>query len=71
MIIGNLKDDEPTIRFDLNLFCTNCKKKVPGGMLTSKNYFGSYSFLLEVDDFKKKYLCGICRDKIRVRNNLG
>ncbi|MFB5617317.1 MAG: hypothetical protein ACE5Q4_01470 [Nitrosopumilus sp.] len=34
-------------------------------MLTSEQYYGTYSFLLEVDDFKKKYLCGICRDKKR------
>ena len=63
MIIGKIEENEPPIRFDLNLNCTVCGKKVPGGMLASEKYYGSYSFLLEIDDFKKNYLCGICRDK--------
>ncbi len=66
MIIGKINKNEPTIRFNLNLNCTNCGKKVPGGMLTSKKYYGTYSFLLEVDNFKKEYLCGSCRDKKRI-----
>ena len=66
MIIGKIKKNEPKIRFNLNLNCTKCGKNVPGGMTTSENYFGSYSFMLEVDNFKKNYLCGICRDKKRI-----
>lgn len=69
MIIGKIHENEPTIRFSLNLNCTNCGKKVPGGMLTSEKYYGTYSFMLEIDDFKKKYLCGTCRDKIRINKN--
>ena len=65
MILGKIKKNEPTIRFNLNLNCTKCGKKVPGGMKTSKKYYCSYSFLLEIDSFKKNYLCGKCRDKKR------
>ena len=35
-------------------------------MLTSKKYLGSYSFFLEIDDLKKNYLCGKCRDEKRI-----
>jgi hypothetical protein len=66
MRIGKFANNEPTIRFVLNLVCTDCGKKVPGGMLSSKKYFGTYSFLLEIDELKKKYLCGKCRDKKRL-----
>ena len=68
MRIGNFTNNESTIKFNLNLNCTNCGKNVPGGMLTSKKYFGSYSFFLEIDDLKKTYLCGICRDKKRIND---
>jgi len=70
VIIGKINDSEPSIRFNLNLNCTKCGKKVPGGMRTSKKYFGSHSFKLEVDNFKKNYLCGICRDKKRVNDKI-
>lgn len=63
MRIGKFSNQEDAIRFTLNLNCTKCEKSVPGGMLTSKKYFGSYSFFLELDDLKKNYLCGRCRDK--------
>ena len=69
MIIGKINGDEPTIRFSINLSCTHCGKKVPGGLLSSKKYYGTHSFMLEIDDFKKNYLCGICRDKERVNKN--
>jgi len=32
-------------------------------MQTSENYFGSDLFKIEIDSFKKNYLCGICRDQ--------
>jgi hypothetical protein len=63
MIIGRVGKDEKKIKFQLDVKCTRCGKTVPGGMQASENYFGSESFKLEVDNFKKKYLCGICRDK--------
>lgn len=66
VIIGKIHKNEPTIRFNLDLCCSNCGKKVPGGITSSEKYYGTYSFLLEIDDFKKNYLCGICRDKQRI-----
>lgn len=66
MRIGKFSNQEDTVRFNLNLNCTKCKKSVPGSMLTSKKYLGSYSFFLEIDDLKKNYLCGKCRDEKRI-----
>ena len=36
MKIGKIKKNEEIIKFDLELKCSNCKKKVPGGMKTGK-----------------------------------
>ena len=66
MIIGKIKKNEKKVKLDLDIYCTNCGKKVPGGVKTSEKYYGTKSFLNEVEDFKKNYLCGICRDKKRV-----
>ena len=65
MIIGKVGRDDKKVRFRLDLRCTCCQKRVPGGMATSERYFGTYSFLLEVDCLKKTYLCGSCRDSRR------
>ncbi|MCY4490271.1 MAG: hypothetical protein OXC46_02275 [Thaumarchaeota archaeon] len=65
MIIGKLEKNSEKVRFHLDLKCTRCQKKVPGGMATPKDYFGTYSFFLEVDHLKKTYMCGVCRDVIR------
>ncbi len=66
MIIGRIKKNEKKVKLDLDIYCTNCGKKVPGGVKTSEKYYGTKLFLKEVEDFKKNYLCGICRDKKRV-----
>lgn len=67
MIIGKIKKNEKKIKFELDLFCTKCGKSVPGGMQASENYFDSDSFKIELDNFKKNYLCGICRDAKRIK----
>jgi len=66
MIIGKIGKNEKKIKFHLNLKCSKCHKKVPGGMQSSESYFDSESFKIEIENFKKKYLCGICRDKKRI-----
>ena len=66
MIIGKINKNEKKIKFYLDIKCTKCGKAVPGGMQASENYFGSDLFKIEVDNFKKNYLCGICRDKKRL-----
>ena len=48
--------------------CTNCEKKVPGGMKTGEKFFETEQFFRELEKFKKTYLCGICRDKNRLDN---
>ena len=65
MIIGKIEENEKTIRFNLEIFCSNCGKKVPGGMKASEKFYNSKGFENEIKNFKKNYLCGICRDKKR------
>ncbi len=68
MIIGKIKKDEKTVRLNLEIFCSNCGKKVPGGIKTSEKYSKTKNFREELREFKKNYLCGVCRDKKRVKN---
>ncbi len=63
MIFGKIEENEEVIKFNLELKCSNCNKKVPGGMKSGKNYFNTIKFNKEIEEFKKIYLCGICRDK--------
>ena len=70
MIIGKIKNDEKRIKFNLDIRCSKCKTKVPGGIQTSEKYYGTDPFYKEIEDFKKNYLCGKCRDKKRVEKRL-
>ena len=65
MKIGKIEKNEKTIKFNLEIYCSNCGKKVPGGMKASEKFYNSKEFENEVENFKKNYLCGICRDKKR------
>jgi len=68
MIFGKIGENEQVIKFNLELRCINCNKKVPGGMKSAKNYFKTIEFNKELEEFKKKYLCGICRDEKRIKH---
>ncbi|KEQ57240.1 hypothetical protein SCCGRSA3_01624 [Marine Group I thaumarchaeote SCGC RSA3] len=65
MIIGRVLENEKKVKFDVDITCTNCGKKVPGGLQTGESYYKTQEFERELADFKEKYLCGICRDKNR------
>lgn len=65
MIIGNIEKNEKTIKFSIELNCSNCAKKVPGSMKASEKFFNSKEFPAKIKSFRKDYLCGICRDKKR------
>lgn len=67
MIIGKIDRGDETIRFDIDLRCTDCKKSVPGGMKTSKKYYQTEQFKIDLRVLKEGYLCGICRDRHRTR----
>lgn len=67
MIIGKIKGNEKTIRMIADINCTNCGKKVPGGIKSSEKYSKTVEFKKGLKDFKKNYLCGICRDKKRIQ----
>lgn len=67
MIIGKINENEKSIRFDLKLNCTNCNKRVPGGLKASEKFYGTDEFKKELEFLKMNYLCGICRDKKRIQ----
>ena len=71
MIIGKFSENEKIIKFDEEIHCTNCGKKVPGGLKTGERYYQTKAFEIELENFKKNYLCGICRDKIRIKEKEG
>ena len=66
MIIGKILENEETVRFDIELYCSECKKRVPGGMKTGLKFYHTKEFQEELEKFKKNYLCGICRDRKRL-----
>lgn len=65
LIIGSIGKDEKRIRFQIDIVCTKCQKKVPGGMTASERYFYTLEFRAELNKFRNTYLCGICRDAQR------
>lgn len=69
MIIGKIKKNEKSVRLNTDINCTNCGKQVPGGIKTSEKYSVTNDFKKELEEFKKNYLCGICRDKKRVNKS--
>ena len=54
MIIGKIGKDEKKKKFNLEITCSNCKTRVPGGMQTSEQYYGTESFFKEIENFRKK-----------------
>ena len=69
MIIGKVLENEKKVKFNVEIHCTNCSKKVPGGIQTGEKYSQTEEFEIEIEEFKKKYLCGICRDKKRLKKD--
>lgn len=67
MKVGNYPNDEREIRLNLEILCSNCGKRVPGGILTGENFANSLEFKEEIEQIKRSYLCGICRDKFRIK----
>ena len=67
MRFGKIEENEKIIKFNLELQCINCNKKVPGGMKSGKSYFETDEFNKNIDEFKKTYLCGVCRDMKRTQ----
>ena len=65
VIIGKILEGEKTVRFNLDIRCSDCGKQVPGGMKTGEKFYHSKEFNNEMEEFLKNYLCGICRDKKR------
>ncbi|MFQ5440141.1 MAG: hypothetical protein ACE5DL_01620 [Nitrosopumilaceae archaeon] len=69
MIFGKIQEGERTIRLNSEIICSNCGKMVPGGIKISERYSKTNEFKKELKEFKKNYLCGICRDKKRVNKS--
>jgi len=66
MIVGRIRENEKTIRMDVDIICTDCGKSVPGGIKASEEFSKTREFQGEIDRLKEGYLCGICRDRRRV-----
>jgi len=66
MIVGRIKENEKTVRMDVDIRCTDCGKSVPGGIKASEEFSKSGEFQSEIDRLKEDYLCGVCRDRKRV-----
>lgn len=66
VIFGTVSGNEPVVRLNLEIHCSDCKKDVPGGVTVSKRYHDSVGFDAELQIFMGRYLCGTCRDKKRV-----
>ena len=71
MIIGKHGKDDKMIQIDLDLQCSNCGKEVPGGIKASEKHYGTELFEKELELFQENYLCGVCRDKKRIRKAMG
>ncbi len=67
MKIGNPPESERMVRLKIKIHCTECGKRVPGGVQTGEEYGRSLEFQKDVKRLKENYLCGICRDKKRVQ----
>ncbi|MGY5151602.1 MAG: hypothetical protein ACW9XA_04980 [Candidatus Nitrosopumilus sp. bin_6a] len=66
MIIGEISDKDKKIELKVEIYCTNCGKKVPSGLKAGEIFSKTEEFKIELKEFMKNYLCGICRDKKRV-----
>ena len=69
MILGKIAGDEKRVKINVPIHCTNCKKSVPGRIISGEKYSQTKAFDIELEQFIKKYLCGICRDKKRCKKN--
>ena len=67
MIIGKILENEKRVKFNAEINCNDCGIAVPGGLQTGESYFQTENFKIELEEFKQDYLCGICRDKKRVK----
>jgi len=66
VIIGKISDKDKKIELGIEIYCTNCGKKVPSGLKTGEVFSKTDQFKIELEEFMRNYLCGICRDKKRV-----
>ena len=45
--------NEKIIKFNVEIQCVNCCKKVPGGMKSGETYFNTEEFNKDLEEFKK------------------
>ena len=63
MRFGKIGKNDEIIKFNLELNCINCNKKVPVGMKSSKNYFKPIEFNKELEKLKKYMFVGFVEIK--------
>ncbi|MBC8516879.1 MAG: hypothetical protein H8D31_08745 [Nitrosopumilus sp.] len=69
MILGKILENDKKIELKIGIHCTKCGKQVPGGIKTGEKFSKTDEFKIELDEFMKNYLCGICRDKKRTKES--
>ena len=67
MILGKISKTDKILKIQEEIHCTNCGKKVPGGLKVEEKYSKTDKFKVELEIFLNEYLCGICRDKKRTK----
>ena len=72
MIFGKIEKNEKIIKFNVEIQCVNCCKKVPGGMKSGETYFNTQEFNRDLEEFKKTYHCGFAEIKkeLEIKNVL-
>ena len=69
MIIGKFSKNEKKVKFNVEIYCTNCRRQVPGGLQTGEKHYLTEDFKRELEEFKENYLCGVCRDRKRLEKS--
>lgn len=69
MIVGRIDPGERTVRFELDLRCSDCGRSVPGGMKASEAFYNSAAFCEEIGRLVRGYACGPCRDRRRAKSS--
>lgn len=66
MILGTIRPGERRVRITERITCTKCMRQAPGGIVISESNYQGGEFRRMIAEFKASYLCGSCRDAVRV-----
>ena len=67
MILGTITDSEARVTTREVIACTACSKGISGGITVSSAIHGTAEHKRLLEDLRRTYMCGRCRDAARVR----